>query len=86
MAITTTDLKQMQRDIAMLKKKVAELEQRDNAKSRAPAGKRKTAVARKRRFETIRQAARRNALTEDEAMALVQSAQASNRPPMAHCP
>ncbi len=44
MAITTADLKRMQRDIETLKKQVARLERRGNGKQRAAAQRRKAAL------------------------------------------
>ncbi|MBI5301830.1 MAG: hypothetical protein HY868_06820 [Chloroflexi bacterium] len=46
MAVTTTDLKRIQREVETLKKKVAQLEQRKNGKRRAPAKKRAPAALR----------------------------------------
>jgi hypothetical protein len=51
MAITTAELKQMQRDIAALKKQVARLERRGNGKQRAAARAQETAMLRVRRGE-----------------------------------
>ncbi|MEW5721052.1 MAG: hypothetical protein AB1817_20670 [Chloroflexota bacterium] len=42
MAITTTDLKRMQRDIEQLKKRVARLQRRDNSKRRGAVKKQST--------------------------------------------
>ena len=67
MTITANEWKHLQREVEALKKKVAQLERRSNGKRRTPA--------RKKRIDKIRQAARRNAMTETEAMSLALKAQ-----------
>jgi cell division septum initiation protein DivIVA len=77
MAITATDLKQMQRDIETLKKQVARLERRGNGKPRVAAKKSAAALPlaremneNKRADEILRRAGMLTELTpEEKAMA-----------------
>lgn len=67
MATTETEIKRLWGELEKLKKKVAQLERRNNGKPRTSS--------RKKHFDKIRQAARRNAMTETEAMTLALKAQ-----------
>jgi hypothetical protein len=72
MATTLTELRRLQREVETLKKKVARLERLGNNKRKTSIRKRTT---RSQRYKTMRQAAQRNAMDEEEAMALALQAQ-----------
>ena len=76
MATTLNELKRLQREVETLKKRVARLERRGNGKKGVATHK---PSAHKQSFVTIRQAAQRNGMTEEEAMALALDAQHAPR-------
>ena len=80
MAVSTTQLKKLQEQVRKLRSENTRLKrQLRKFSSRGKKSARQTVsrTGRKQRFEVIRQAARRNAMTEEEAASLALEAQSA---------